>query len=55
MLVHCHFVFKFIFGNIVVQKKYFAQKQAILAQLVERIHGKDEVLGSIPRDGSNYN
>ena len=25
---------------------------AILAQLVERIHGKDEVVGSIPTDGS---
>ena len=26
--------------------------KAILAQLVERIHGKDEVPGSIPGDGS---
>lgn len=25
---------------------------AVLAQLVERIHGKDEVVGSIPTDGS---
>ena len=28
------------------------QFKAILAQSVERIHGKDEVRGSIPRDGS---
>ncbi len=28
-------------------------KVAILAQSVERIHGKDEVPGSIPGDGSN--
>ena len=26
---------------------------AAVAQLVERIHGKDEVRGSIPRGGSN--
>ena len=27
-------------------------RHAVLAQLVERIHGKDEVSGSIPEDGS---
>lgn len=27
---------------------------AIVAQSVERIHGKDEVRGSIPRNGSEY-
>ena len=28
---------------------------AVVAQLVERIHGKDEVSGSIPDDGSILN
>ncbi len=28
--------------------------KALLAQLVERIHGKDEVPGSIPGDGSSW-
>ncbi|CAO1610054.1 hypothetical protein BTTAP_210001 [Brochothrix thermosphacta] len=27
---------------------------AVLAQLVERIHGKDEVAGSIPANGFYY-
>ena len=27
-------------------------KQAVVAQSVERIHGKDEVRGPIPRNGS---
>jgi hypothetical protein len=30
----------------------FRYDPAVLAQLVERVHGKDEVVGSIPTDGS---
>ena len=30
-----------------------AQKSAVVAQLVEHIHGKDEVSGSIPDNGSS--
>ena len=31
---------------------YYRVRHAVVAQLVERIHGKDEVRGSNPRDGS---
>jgi hypothetical protein len=32
--------------------EYQAKRRAVIAQLVERIHGKDEVSGSNPDDGS---
>ncbi len=48
------FVFNEIFGILLYAQlpNCDMSSKAILAQLVERIHGKDEVPGSIPRDGS---
>ena len=42
------------FATIVrgVQQKAYEEIDAAIAQLVERIHGKDEVLGSNPSRGS---
>ena len=34
-------------------KKQFCQREAVVAQLVEHVLGKDEVIGSIPINGSS--